>query len=84
MFVSRSTVELRVTNPDLIDLDHLCLLDSINFAQFRPISYVSVGSVVLPFLGHLRTAKSLTDRHRSAQMPGIHGVIGGKGSPTTQ
>ena len=72
-------MEFGVTNPDLKDLGHICVLDSINFAQFKPMSYISVGRVVIPSLGHPGTAKSLMDRRRSAQMPANHGVIRSKG-----
>ena len=72
-------MEFGVTNPDLRDLGHMCVLDSINFAQFKLMSYISVGTVAIPFLGHFGTAESLTDRHRSAGIPANHGVISGQG-----
>ena len=75
MLLFRTTVELGVTNPDLGDLGHMCVLDSINFAQLMPITYISVGRVVIPFFCHFRTAESLTDRHRNAKMPANQGVI---------
>ena len=79
MLVFLTTVEFGVTNPNLRDLGYMCVLHSINFAQFKPISYISVGRVVIPFLGHFGTAESLTDQHRHAQTPANHGVIRGKG-----
>ena len=78
----RTTEEFRVTNPDLRDFGHMCVMDSINFAQCKPMSYISVGRVVIPFLGHLGTAESLTDWRRNAEMPENHGVIRGKGKGT--
>ena len=38
MLVFRTTVGLGVTISDLRDLGHMCVLNSINFAQFKPIS----------------------------------------------
>ena len=75
----QTTVELGVTDLDFGDLGHMCVLDSINFAQFMPITYILVGRIVIPFFGHFGTAKSLTDRHRSAKMPANQGVIRRKG-----
>ena len=49
MLVFRTTVEFGVPNPDLRDFGHMCVLDSINFAQFKPISYISVGRLFIPF-----------------------------------
>ena len=79
MLVFRTTVEFGATNPDLRDLGHVYVLDKINFAQFKPISYISKGRVVIPCLGHVGTAESLTDRRRSTRMPANHEVIRSKG-----
>ena len=79
MLVFRTTVQFGATNPDLRDLGHVYVLDSIHVAQFKPISYISGGRIVIPFLYHFGTAESLTDRRRSARMPANHGVIRGKG-----
>ena len=42
-------MESGVTYPDLRDLGHIGVLDSINVAQFKRMSYISVGRVVIPF-----------------------------------
>ena len=78
MLVFRTNVEFWVTNLGFGDLGHMCVLDSINFAQFKPISYIFVGRVVTPFLGHFGTAESLMDRRCSAKMAAKHGAIRGK------
>ena len=57
----------------------MCVLDSINFAQFKPISYISVRRVVIPLLGHFGTAESLINRRCSARMAANHAAIRGKG-----
>ena len=79
MLVFRTTVEFGVTNPDWRDLGYMCVLDSFKFAQFKPISHIFVGRVVIPFLGHFGTAESLMDRRCSAEMAANHGAICGKG-----
>ena len=79
MLVFRTTVVFGLTNPDSRDFGYMCVLHSINFAQCKPISYISVGRVVIPFLGHFGTAESLTDRRRSAETSASHQVISCKG-----
>ena len=81
MLVFRTTVEFGVTNPDLRDWGHMCVLDSITFAQFKPISYTFVGRSVIPFLGHFGTAKSVTDQRSSAEIQANQGVTRSKGFP---
>ena len=71
-------MEFGVTYLDLRDLAHMCVMDSINFPQCKPMSYISVGRGVIPFSGRFGMAESPTDRRRSAQMRGNHGVIRGK------
>ena len=58
-----------MTNPDLRDSGHMCVLDSMNFAHFNPILYISVVRVVLSLLGHFGTAQSLMDPSGNAEMP---------------
>ena len=79
MLVFRTTVEFGVTHRALRDLGHMCVIDSINFAQFKPISYILIRRVVIPFLGHFGTAESLTDRRHSATIAANHKVRRGKG-----
>ena len=78
MLVFRTSVEFGLSNQDLGDFCHLCQLDSIDFAQFKPISYIFVGRILIPFLGHFRTTESVTDRRRSDEMQANHGVTPGK------
>ena len=66
------TVEFGATNQDLRDLGHMCVFDSVNFTQLKPMSCISVGRAVILFLGHFWTAESLRDRHHSAEMTVNH------------
>ena len=68
-----------MTNPDFRDMGHTCALYGINFARIMPMSYISVGRVVMPILGHFGTPESLTDRRHGIEMPVRYGVICGNG-----
>ena len=59
----------------------MCVLYGLNFAHIVHRSYIIVGRLVIPNLGHFGSPGSLTNWYHSGKMPLSHDAICYKGLP---